>query len=309
MGERRTVYLNDNVVKLIRSNSGVGINYSDLLARAVRDLLTAADAAKTKASLTKSSQQPSNLERKLKSNFGLVAAITCETDADDDETRRQALGEKAAEFVDQHLIDEAHLSVAGGRQVWAVVQNLAPRNLRVQVSAMGLASTNSRVFALHPSTHATVAWLRYNRDSQAFLVGAEEFNSLFQKLQKRSDSERRRIFVIASCAPLDEDHTFRDLIGGEDGVSELRASKAIGDFGYIFLDEEGKSLPLPARAVKARSLLDDHYLHELARRDDAYVICVAGGKRKWQIIAKVLRAGLCNVLVTDTETAQFLVDK
>ena len=59
-------------------------------------------------------------------------------------------------------------------------------------------------------------------------------------------------------------------------------------------------------ASRERSNLGSDRLQQLSKRKDARVILVAGGEEKRRIVKQVLEAGLCNVLITDVESARHL---
>ena len=94
--------------------------------------------------------------------------------------------------------------------------------------------------------------------------------------------------------------------GAGDGVippglrERLAAEGAVGDIALRFLDAEGQHVPSP---LDDRIIGIDHDMLAALPR----VVGVAGGVDKVDAIRAALRAGLLDVLVTDTETASLLV--
>ncbi len=84
-------------------------------------------------------------------------------------------------------------------------------------------------------------------------------------------------------------------------IQELRAAGAVGDIMGQFLDAKGQpvSHPLNRRVIA---------LPIEALRRIATVIVASGGANKTPIIAAILRAKLCNVLICDERTAQAAFD-
>jgi deoxyribonucleoside regulator len=85
-------------------------------------------------------------------------------------------------------------------------------------------------------------------------------------------------------------------------VAQLRRKGAVGDILGRFIDREGR---IADEAINARTIgLDPKEL-----RDKECSICVAGGKSKHAAVRAGLIARYYNVLVTDEQTATFLLRK
>jgi deoxyribonucleoside regulator len=85
-------------------------------------------------------------------------------------------------------------------------------------------------------------------------------------------------------------------------VAQLRRKGAVGDILGRFIDREGR---IADDAINARTIgLDPKEL-----RDKECSICVAGGKSKHAAVRAGLIARYYNVLVTDEQTANFLLKK
>jgi deoxyribonucleoside regulator len=85
-------------------------------------------------------------------------------------------------------------------------------------------------------------------------------------------------------------------------VTQLRRKGAVGDILGRFIDRDGR---IADEAINARTIgLDPREL-----RDKECSICVAGGKSKHAAVRAGLIAGYYNVLVTDEQTASFLLKK
>ena len=79
----------------------------------------------------------------------------------------------------------------------------------------------------------------------------------------------------------------------------------VGEINYQPFDATGRIVDRPELRVLMRRVLsvEGERLQELSRRDDCYVIAVAGGRSKVDAIRGALRGGFINVLVTDQDVA------
>jgi DNA-binding transcriptional regulator LsrR (DeoR family) len=84
-------------------------------------------------------------------------------------------------------------------------------------------------------------------------------------------------------------------------IQELRAAGAVGDIMGQFLDAQGKPVGHPLNRRVIALPID-------ALRRIATVIVASGGANKVPILAAILRAKLCNVLVCDERSAQAALD-
>jgi deoxyribonucleoside regulator len=85
-------------------------------------------------------------------------------------------------------------------------------------------------------------------------------------------------------------------------IAHLRRKGAVGDILGRFINREGE---IADDAINARTI----GLDPKALRDKHCSICVAGGKSKHAVVRAGLIAGYYNVLVTDEQTANFLLKK
>ena len=113
-----------------------------------------------------------------------------------------------------------------------------------------------------------------------------------------------KYFVIGSCAPFEAKGNLAKLLGAKT-AARLMERGARGDFLYTFFDRRGRIVEAPE--VADRSVLSGEQLRTLAARDDARVVLVAGGTDKLRTMTAALEAQVCNVVLTDTKTAQLLL--
>ena len=298
---RLNIYLPAEVYELA-NRARDSANLSEICARAIRDELEAAASHRVAPSLGTLLRVPTPLEARLARRFGLAEALIVDTAADEN-AAREALGRAAAQYLDRHLVDGAQLAIAGGRQSWCVARNLAPRRLRLDITALGFGQADPQLLHVHANTLTTLLWLFYSPRSTAHLIGAGAAPSPWSVPLPKSDEVS--YFLVASCAPLDRRAPFARLIGDE-AVDSLIGDGAVGDFAYLFFDRAGKLVPGPATAPQA--VISAPSLRALAKRADARLLLVAGGAEKLAMMRATLKLGLANMVVTDIETAECLLE-
>jgi DNA-binding transcriptional regulator LsrR (DeoR family) len=298
---RLNIYLPDDVYELAtrwRDQS----NLSGICASAIRDELGAAEGNRSYSKVLTKIRPPSELESSLLRKFELADVVVAENSVDDSNVRDN-LGKVAARYVDQNVADGSLMAIAGGRQMWCMVQHLSPRRVRTIITALGLHQADPQLLHVHPNTIATLMWLLYSPRSQAHVVGSMHgVNPWAQELPVR---EHPSYFVLASCSPLERDSPFAQLLGG--GITtSLTQQKVIGDYAYVFFNRSGEEIEVPQTIDQFR--LPAARLRDLSKRDDARTILVAGGRSKLSVIGTALKSKLCNTLITDKETADNLLE-
>ena len=277
-------------------------NLSEICARAIRDELEAAQSHRAAPALGALLQEPTRLEALLARHYHLAEALVVEAPSAESE-RREALGRAAAQYLDRNLVDGGQLAIAGGRQSWCVARTLSPRRLRLEITALGVGQADPQLLHVHANTLTTLLWLLYSPRSTAHLIGASASSPPWSEPLPRRDDVS--YFLIASCATFDPRAPFARLLG-DDGIDALTAAGAVGDFAYLFFDAAGEVVPGPATAPQ--SVIPAPSLRALAKRRDARIMLVAGGEEKLAAMRAILKLGLANMVVTDTETAERLLE-
>lgn len=299
---RLNIYLPENIYNLANKWRG-DVNLSEICARALRDELEAVESHRSIHGLLSTFSPPSELEQEVADQYGLIEVLTCDSFQTTDP--REALGIRAAIYLDRYLCDGSLLAIGGGRQMWCMIRSLSPRRVRLTITALGIQQNDPQVLHAHANTLITLLWLLYSPRSEAHLIAANSFRSIW--FRELIQEDHPKYFVVASCAPLARKSPFAHLIGSE-ALDELLGRGAYGDFAYVFFNDRGKLIDHPF-PVEHCSLLPAPVLQNLSRRSDARVLLVAGGEDKLRTLRLTLEAGLCNVLVTDTLSAQRLLHR
>ena len=297
---RLNIYLPDDLYELAQSRRGL-TNLSGICARALREELVAADHHRSTPAFLEALRPPTALEREIGSRYRLTDVLI--HDLAHEEDLRHELGALAARYLDRHIVDGALLAIAGGRQMWCCVRNISPRHVRISINALGFQQNDPRILHVHSNTLVTLLWLLYSPRSHANLIDSAAFHSRWQT--DLPEREYPSYFVMASCSSFNTDTPFSQLIG-DDATQKLISLGAYGDFAYVFLDRLGS--PIDVTFDSPRSTFPSGTLEALAMRPDTRVLLVAGGEEKIAVMRLVLRAHLCNVLVTDSKTATELLE-
>ena len=92
-------------------------------------------------------------------------------------------------------------------------------------------------------------------------------------------------------------------------VKRLLQLGVVGEINYQPFDEEGRIVDRPElRALMRRVLsVPGDRLQALSRRDDRYVVAIAGGRAKLEAVRGAVAGRFMNVLVTDEDVAAALL--
>lgn len=252
----------------------------------------------------------SDLETNLEQQFGLQEALVVESRAEDSpESIQRGLGVAAAAYLERSLNGFHALGISWGATLNSMVAAIRPQtgfSGRVVQIIGGLGRPEAEV-------HATELCRRLARALQAqpVLLPAPGVVPTPQAREVLlSDTEVNRavalfgqldLVFVGIGAPTPDSVLMRvGSILSADELALLRKQGAVGDIALRFFDENGQ----PVKSEIDRRVVGIT-LEQLkqARR----VIGVAGGPQKIQSIRGALRGGLLHVLITDSLTAQQLL--
>ncbi len=298
---RLNIYLPDDIYELAnrwRDRS----NLSEICASAIKDELNAAEGSRAYSKVLSRIRPPTKFETALLRKFELSDILIADETINADNLR-DTLGKAAADYINQNVCDGSLLAVAGGRQMWCMVQYLSPRRVRSTIFALGMHQADPQLLHVHPNTIVTLMWLLYSPRSQAHLVGSKlNSNPWLDQLPAKPYAS---YFVISSCSRFEENSPFGQLLGN-DIAKSLTRQNVVGDYAYVFFNRSGQEVELPQSVDQFR--LSATNLRDLSNRSDARTILVAGGDTKLSIIRAALKCKLSNTLITDQHTADKLLE-
>jgi DNA-binding transcriptional regulator LsrR (DeoR family) len=248
----------------------------------------------------------SDIEHELEEKFGLKEAIVIDVTP---KNILNELGEAVAAYLPARLQGNESIGITWGRSILAVVNSMAAMELPdIKIIQMlgGLGNPDSE-------THGTDLAVRL---AQLFrgrarllnspgIVGSKEIrDALMDNLQVSRTLKLAGDIDIAlvGIGSLKEDALIveQSKIISKAETKRLLDKGTVGDVGLRFFDREGN---IVEDEINERVIgLTHQQIKKIAR-----VIGVAGGEKKHQSILAAIKAKLINVLITDEQTARFLI--
>jgi DNA-binding transcriptional regulator LsrR (DeoR family) len=261
------------------------------------------------------------LETALVDRFGLRDAVVIPTG----ETRdlKQDLGVAAARYFERMAADGARVGVSCGYTLYCVIRALREHRFRDLAIYPLSAESTLQLVDLFPNTLVGMMAAKYRPHVRAFALPVQVLGTRAEIQQQRrrllQKGEVRRIYqaandvdialvgigLIAEATP--GFCSLAEFYGVS--VRRLRALGVVGEINYHPFDRQGRTLdrrelrPLTQRVLA----VPPSRLRELSARYGKLVVAVAGGADKREAITGAMRGRFANVLVTDEDTAAFLL--
>src|SRR5260370_40112134 len=123
---------------------------------------------------------------------------------------REGLGALAADSLNRNLTHGSVLALGGGRQSWCVAEHMSPRQLEVDIVALGYRQADPHLINAHPNTLITILWLLFSPKARAWLIGSDLKELLWPA---SANSHGARYFVVGSFAPFQRGSGLARLLG------------------------------------------------------------------------------------------------
>jgi DNA-binding transcriptional regulator LsrR (DeoR family) len=244
------------------------------------------------------------LERELRTTFGLLDAIVCSSGAGP-----EAVAERAAQYLEKRLGDGSVMAVSHGRTTGAVPRFFRPgtRLGATFVSAMGgspavEAPTNPneicRALADRCGGRAESLY------APAYVESAEVRDQLLaqEAVARTLALAARASLALVGIGATDDDCTMvRSGCLTTQEIAWLRGQGAVGDVLGNYVDIQGRPVKSPHR--ERLVALSMEHLSQIAT-----VVAVASEPEKPRAILGTLRAGVVSVLVVDESNARAVLD-
>jgi DNA-binding transcriptional regulator LsrR (DeoR family) len=245
------------------------------------------------------------LETQLAQTYGLREAVVVVAGGRGD--LKAELGTAAAAFFEKVARNGMRIGLSCGFTLYQTIRALRERRLR-DLSLYPLVGMLAamyrplvRAYAL-PVQH--LVSLREIERERRRLLRDHEIRSIFEAAQAVD-------IALCGIGLIAEDTPGFCALADSYGVSvkRLRQLGVVGEINYQPFDAEGRIVDRPElRALMHRVLsVEGERLRALSRREDRYVIAVAGGRAKVDAVRGALRGRFMNVLVTDEECATGLL--
>lgn len=247
------------------------------------------------------------LEMLLEQKFALLEAIVVSPLMETENSIKEALGAAAAEFIERRVLPGEILGVAWSSSVLACAEGLSP----VKCADVTVVQLNG---SLDRAAYSTRAEVIGHHIAQAFsgkqvTIAAplvvdrpDILTSLASdtRIASALDLAHRATFAVFGIGDIStQSSLYKTGYMDEKMLVQLRAAGAVGEICGRYFNEEGE-ICLPE--VDERTLAIT--LSSLQRKRIS--MAIAGMPHKAQAIRAALRAGYCNVLVTDEATAKMI---
>jgi DNA-binding transcriptional regulator LsrR (DeoR family) len=258
------------------------------------------------------------LETALVERFGLRDAVVVAAGGRGDV--REELGVAAAAYFEKIATNGLRVGLSCGFTLYHTIRALKDRRFK-DLDLYPLSGESTlKLIDLAPNTLVGMMAAKYRPHVTAYALPVQHLVSLRQIEQERRrllrDPEVRRVYEAAQTVDV-------ALVGvGQIGeqtpgfcalaesygvtVRRLREFGVVGEINYQPYDAEGRIVDQPELRVLMHRVLSvsGERLQDLSRREDRYVIAVAGGRSKIDAVRGALRGRFMNVLITDEDVAQ-----
>lgn len=263
--------------------------------------------------------------------FGLRDAVV--VPAGEKKYLKADIGQAAARFFERVVGDKASVGLSCGMTLYEMVRQIRQTSAK-EIKIYPLAADNSyESVDIFPNTLVGMLAAKLRPEATAYALPAQMPDDSSKLLQRRKEilaqpqikkilSEAENVDIafigvgkvktgVLGFCTVAEQH------GWSCGEIE-KQTKAVADYNYTLIDENGKSLTEKPEASENKKLqeitsrivnvpLDN--IRRLTSRYGKFIVCLAGGNDKLEGIRAVLKGGLANVLITDFETAIALLEK
>ncbi len=248
------------------------------------------------------------LENKLEEKFNLKQAVVI--NAIDSQTIFEALGMAGAEYLDEILKKDDMIGVTWGRTLSEVAKRLS-YNEKLNVSAVQMiGGLNIAYMDLQADEITRTIGRKLGGNSHLLyapaIVESKEIKDVLMSDNNLKDTfinmERCNI-IIAGIGELKEDTKLHeDGSLNEEYKKHLLCQGCVGDIGFSWYDKDGNYV---------KQDYDDRTIgyNILKNKNNALVVGIAGGEKKYEAILGALRGKHLDVLITDSDIAEKLVSQ
>jgi DNA-binding transcriptional regulator LsrR (DeoR family) len=261
------------------------------------------------------------LETALVERFGLRDAVVVAAGGRGDV--KEELGSAAAAYFEKVTATGQRVGLSCGFTLYQTIRALRERRFRDLALYPLSGESTLKLVDLSPNTLVGMMAAKYRPHVIAYALPVQHLASLREVERERRrllrDPEIRRIYDAAQSVDValvgigqiaEQTPGFCSLAESY-GVSvrRLRQLGVVGEINYQPFDATGRIVDHPELKILMHRVLsvDGGRLQALSRRDDRYVIAVAGGRAKVDAVRGAVSGRFMNVLVTDEDVAGALL--
>lgn len=259
-----------------------------------------------------------SLESSLIRVFGLRDARVVASSVDVESTRVD-LGRAAATLFDELVSDATSVGIGSGKTLFEMASRLPERPRAISIYPANLiVEQDLRVTGVSANSVSTIAWFRSRPSAKAwrlemFFPGmtretltdyANELSRTHALEQLRENISALDVYFLGASDFRKDSQLFR--LRNQLAEETNTCPPAVGDVAFNLLDGSGGEVDFGLEEMVMKvpaSVLRKHVVE-----GQRLVVLLAGGKKKSAVIAAALSARLCNVLVTDSDVAEELLE-
>ncbi|MBN1782680.1 sugar-binding transcriptional regulator [bacterium] len=273
-----------------------------------RLLQQARDEGIVKIEIVDPASRGSHIEQALKEKFKLKNAIVVPADPHSVQETKKRLGQAAAVYLNGLVFDGCTMAVSWGTTMREVVNHLTPRPVKNMTVVQAVGGITHAEFDPHASEIAQRFGENFRAKSFFLLLPAivdsrtvKEAMVSDKRIYETLNMLKRADIVVCSAGTFKPDSLLiqADYLSPAE-VDILGRAGAVGDICCRMITEQGEICwpELDARTVAAE-------FSDLKKAP--YSIAVAGGREKETVIRAGLAGGYFNVLITDDQIAECLL--
>jgi deoxyribonucleoside regulator len=262
-----------------------------------------------------------DLEIALSEKYQLRESIVVDY-TEDESYLRIDLGHAAATYFEERVSTGKKVGIGSGRSMYEMVSHIQERPRTIELYPLNVMTQRElTTVSVDANSLVNTLWFKSRPDAKAFKVELffpySDIGTTVQKvtelMKERSIMEFREelraldfyFFSVSELRPNSVLVTLAKEIGV--GFEELKRKGIIGDCIFNTINAEGKEVLFGSEELTLG--LSIKSLVEACARDQARVVCVAGGLKKRQVLQVALERRAINVLITDREVAAFLLQE
>ena len=260
-----------------------------------------------------------DLEIALSEKYQLRESIVVDY-TEDESYLRIDLGHAAATYFEERVSAGKKVGVGSGRSMYEMVSHIEERPRAIELYPLNvMAQRELTTVSVDANSLVNTLWFKSRPDAKAFKVELffpySDIRTTIQKVKelmkersiaKFREDLRALDFYFFSVSELRSNSVLVTLakeIGV--GFEELKRKGIIGDCIFNTINAKGEEVPFGSEELTLGLSIGN--LVEACARDQARVVCVAGGLKKRQVLQVALERRAINVLITDREVATFLL--
>jgi deoxyribonucleoside regulator len=252
-----------------------------------------------------------DLERELKKSFGLKDVILADCNYENYDRLLKCIGTTAAMYLEDIFKDDLKIGISWGSTLKEVIKNLSKDKKINNLEVVTLVGGSGK---LKPEVHSNILSHKiinkYNGTGHFLYAPAvvdkkKTWRSLIENNEIKKILKKAKMVDIALVgigAPTDVSNLVETGYYSEEQIKEMKEQGIVGDICSRFYNDQGQIYDLETMKYTIGISIED--LKKINK-----VIGIAGGKEKVRSILGALRGNLIDVLITDVNTANLILDK